>query len=125
MAALGLLLLVAAILVLGVVFEQISERRDSRRFPPPGRFVDVGGHALHFFCQGAGEGPTIVIEQGAGSPSVFWWPVQRALAASMRVCTYDRPGYLWSASLGKGRSITDRVTDLRELLVNSGSPGPS
>lgn len=124
MLALGLLVVLAVALVVGLVFEQLSERRSALRFPPPGRLVDVGGHPLHVFCQGQGNGPTIVIEQGAGSPSVFWWPVQRELARGARVCTYDRPGYLWSPSRGPGRSITARVDDLRALLVNSGTPGP-
>jgi pimeloyl-ACP methyl ester carboxylesterase len=123
MIAIGTLVLIGA-LVLGIVFEQISEWRDIRRFPPPGRLVDAGGQQVHLFCQGEGAGPTIVIEQGAGSPSIFWWPVQRELAKSARVCTYDRPGYLWSPSLGKGRSITARVDVLRDLLVGSGLPGP-
>lgn len=121
LSAVGLLV---ALFLVGFVFERISEWRDFRRFPPPGRMVEAGGHDLHLFCQGAGDGPTIVIEQGAGSPSIFWWPVARALSRFARVCTYDRPSYLWSPSLGKGRSITARVDDLHELLVNSGSPGP-
>jgi pimeloyl-ACP methyl ester carboxylesterase len=118
------LVLLAAVLLAGFALEQISERRDVRRFPPPGRIVDAGGRNLHLLCQGDGSGPTIVIEQGAGSPSIFWWPVQRALAKSARVCTYDRAGYLWSAPLGPGRSITARVDDLRSLLVDCGLPGP-
>lgn len=112
------------VLLAGLVFEQIAERRDARRFPPPGRIVAAGGRNLHLLCQGGGAGPTIVIEQGAGSPSIFWWPIQRTLAKSARVCTYDRAGYLWSASLGLGRSITARVDDLHSLLVDSGLPGP-
>jgi pimeloyl-ACP methyl ester carboxylesterase len=124
MVILGSVALLAAACLLGIVFEQLSEWRDFRRFPPPGRMVDVGGRRLHLFCQGEGAGPTIIVEQGAGSPSIFWWPVQRALASTARVCTYDRAGYLWSPSLGKGRSITARVDDLRDLLVSSGLPGP-
>ncbi len=122
--ALGVFLFLAAILLLGFVFEQLSQWRNVRRFPPPGRIVETGGRRLHLFCQGEGDGPTNLIEQGAGSPSIFWWPVQRALAAGARVCTYDRSGYLWSPSLGKGRSISARVDDLCDLLVTSGLPGP-
>jgi pimeloyl-ACP methyl ester carboxylesterase len=121
---LGALVLLAGVLLAGFAFEQVSQRRDARRFPPPGRIVDAGGRNLHLLCQGDGAGPAIVVEQGAGSPSIFWWPVQRALAKTARVCTYDRAGYLWSAPLGFGRSITARVDDLRSLLVDSGLPGP-
>jgi pimeloyl-ACP methyl ester carboxylesterase len=120
----GLLVLLASLLVAGLVFEQRSERRSDRGFPPPGRLVDVGGHALHLLCQGAGDGPTILIEQGAGSPSVFWWPVQREVARFARVCTYDRPGYLWTPALGEGRGIAARVADLRALLEKSAASRP-
>lgn len=121
---LGSIALLGTFLLLGMVFEQLSEERDFRRFAPPGRLVFAGAGRLHLFSQGEGPGPTVVIEQGAGSPSIFWWPIQRALARSARVCTYDRAGYLWSPSFGKARSITARVDDLRALLVNSGMPGP-
>ena len=117
-------LVLAALLLAGFLFEQLIERRHARRFPPPGTLVDAAGRNLHLLCQGEGAGPTIVIEQGAGSPSIFWWPVQRALAESARVCTYDRAGYLWSAPLDRGRTITARVEDLHALLVGSGLPGP-
>jgi pimeloyl-ACP methyl ester carboxylesterase len=116
--------LLAVLLLAGLVFEWVTERRDARHFAPPGRIVGAGSRNLHLLCQGDGAGPTIVIEQGAGSPSIFWWPVQRTLAKSVRVCTYDRAGYLWSAPAGQGRSITARVDDLHDLLVGSGLPGP-
>lgn len=124
----GILAIVVVALVVaalaGLLIERLCEARDSRRFPPPGRMVGVAGGSLHVHGEGDGAGPTIVIEQGAGSPSIFWRPIQRALARSARVCTYDRAGYLWSPSQGRGRGITARVDDLRQLLVGSGWPGP-
>lgn len=111
-AALLLVLLVAA----GYTLERVAEARDQRRFPPPGRLVDIGGRHLHLACLGSGPGPTVLIEQGAGSPSITWWPVQARVANFARVCTYDRAGYLWSDPAPPGRSLVDRVADLRALL---------
>ncbi|MGO9127272.1 MAG: alpha/beta fold hydrolase [Terriglobales bacterium] len=106
----------------GYIYQRISERRDRRRNPAPGRMVSVGDHKLHLFCKGS-NAPTVVIEQGAGSPSRLWWPVQDRVAEFASVCTYDRAGYLWSGPVPRGRTIAERAEELHTLLVNSGIPG--
>jgi pimeloyl-ACP methyl ester carboxylesterase len=85
--------------------------------------VDVGGHRLHLLCKG-NAGPTVVIEQGAGEPSRFWWPVQDKIAEFASVCTYDRAGYGWSDPVAAGRTIAERAEELHTLLTNAGIPGP-
>lgn len=37
----------AALLGTGAWWQATAARRDRRRFPPPGRMVDVDGHRLH------------------------------------------------------------------------------
>lgn len=120
-AAAVLLVLLPA---LGYTLEHVAESRDQRRFPAPGRLVDIGGRRLHLAALGSGAGPTVVIEQGAGSPSITWWPVQARIANFARVCTYDRAGYLWSDPPPRGRSIADRVADLHALLERADIPPP-
>jgi pimeloyl-ACP methyl ester carboxylesterase len=115
---------VLGVLARGVLAEQVMEARDRAAFPPPGRLADIGGRRMHVLCQGATPGPTVVIEQGAGSPSVLWWPLQDRIAAFARVCTYDRAGYQWSDSAPAGRSLQDRAADLHSLLREAGVPGP-
>jgi len=117
-------LVVAGCLITGAIYERIAEVRFARRYPPPGRLVDVGGRRLHLLCKGSGPGPTVVIEQGAGSPAVVWEPIQDRLAASAKVCLYDRAGYQWSDPAPAGRSLTDRADDLHRLLAAAGVPGP-
>ena len=108
----------------GFTYERIAESRDRRRYPPPGRMIDVGERHLHLACSGSGPGPTIVIEQGAGSPSVTWWSIQARVATFARVCTYDRAGYLWSDPAPHRRSLHDRVEDLHRLLTRAAVPAP-
>jgi len=91
--------------------------------PEPGRLVTVNGRGVHLLCKGT-AGPTIVIEQGAGELSRFWWPLQDEVAKFARVCTYDRAGYGWSEPGKPGRTIGDRAEELRELLLNAGLEGP-
>jgi len=118
LGALGVLLGLAA------SAEAICEARDGTRFPPPGEMIDVGGRRLHILCKGTAPGPTVVIEQGAGSPSILWWPVQDKVAAFARVCIYDRAGYLWSDRAPRVRSLEDRVADLHALLAGAKIPAP-
>jgi len=77
----------AVLVLLGTAYatESMLEARDRTAFPPPGRMVDIGGRKLHLLCKGSAPGPTVVIEQGAGSPSILWWPIQNQVAAFARV----------------------------------------
>jgi pimeloyl-ACP methyl ester carboxylesterase len=90
----------------------------------PGRMIDVGGRRLHLIEKGEGPGPLVVIEQGAGANSIFWWGLQDEVARFARVVTYDRAGLGWSDPVKGGRSIEDRVSDLHALLHAAGIPGP-
>jgi pimeloyl-ACP methyl ester carboxylesterase len=119
---------IAAIVVLllllsGMAYQSIGERRDAKRHPAPGRLVSVGGRKLHLLCKGS-IGPTIVIEQGAGELSRYWWPVQNEIAKFASVCTYDRAGYAWSEPAPGGRTIDDRAEELHRLLASAAIPGP-
>lgn len=113
-----------ALLAAGYVTQKICEARDSTRYPPPGRMVDIGGRRLHVLCKGAGPGPTVLIEQGLAGPSILWWPVQDAVAQFARVCTYDRAGFQWSDPAPAGRGALDAVADLHTLLSNAEIAGP-
>jgi pimeloyl-ACP methyl ester carboxylesterase len=64
----------------------------------------------------------VVIEQGAGSPSILWWPIQDQVAAFARICTYDRAGYQWSDAAPRVRSLQDRVDDLHAVLAHVPAP---
>jgi pimeloyl-ACP methyl ester carboxylesterase len=113
-----------ALLGAGYIYEQARELADRRRYPPPGKLVDVGDQRMHLLCEGDAAGPTVVIEQGIGSPSIVWRAVQTAIAQFARVCTYDRPGFLWSDPAATSRSLEDRVADLHALLKRADVPSP-
>jgi pimeloyl-ACP methyl ester carboxylesterase len=115
---------IVALLAVGVAYERLAERQAKRRLGPPGRLIDIGGRRLHLYELGRGPGPTIVIEQGAGSPSLMWWPLQRQFADFAHVVSYDRAGYLWSDPPAGTQSIENRVDDLHVLLQRSAVPGP-
>jgi pimeloyl-ACP methyl ester carboxylesterase len=112
------------LLFVGYAYEALQEFRDRRRYPPPGKFVEVAGRRMHVFIQGDARGPSVVIEQGIGSPSIVWWPIQSAIARFARVFSYDRAGFLWSDAATGERSLDDRVADLHAVLQQARVPPP-
>lgn len=121
LALLTILAILVGLMTAGAIWEAACE---ARRPPPPGRLVAVNGRRLHLRVKGEAAGPTVVIEQGAGGASVFWWAMQDRISAFARVATYDRAGYGWSDATKARRSIKARSDELHALLAASGLPGP-
>lgn len=97
--------------------------RDRKRFPPPERLIDVGGHRLHLLESRGGDA-TIVFEAGLMSTILSWSKLQRQLAHSYRVVSYDRAGLGWS-DLGPMPRTAERIVDeLHTLLQRARIPGP-
>jgi pimeloyl-ACP methyl ester carboxylesterase len=117
------LLLLLLLLIVGYAYERIGEWIDLRVHPAPGRLISVGDHKLHLLCKGT-EGPTVVIEQGAGELSSLWWPVQDEIAKFASVCTYDRAGFGRSDPVNAPRSVEDRARELHTLLLNGEVQAP-
>lgn len=82
---------------------------------PPGRYVSVETHRLHYYCVGDGT-PTVVIDGGIGSAAVEWRAIQTALSGRTRVCSYDRAGYGWSDPGPAPRSTSRVVKEMRQML---------
>jgi len=90
---------------------------------PPGRLVNVDGVRMHIHCMGSGQ-PTVVLEAGLGDSSLVWTLVQRQLAKTGRVCSYDRAGTAWSYNAGPGHGLKRSVGRLHDLLKAAGEPAP-
>jgi pimeloyl-ACP methyl ester carboxylesterase len=122
---LALLLLIAT----GIIYQTMGAQIDTRRYPPPGKLVDVGGYQLHLHCLGAGS-PTVVLESLSGGFSSQWAWVQNALAQQnaptqgVRVCAYDRAGRAWSEPSPHPITGEQVARDLHTLLANAGESGP-
>lgn len=122
----GLLVLLALLVTLafaGLSYEAVMAAGDAQRYPPPGRLVDVGGHRLHLHCVGSGS-PTVILEGGKGGTSLEWSLVQPELAATTRVCAYDRAGTGWSEPGPMPRTPERVVAELHALLAAADETGP-
>jgi pimeloyl-ACP methyl ester carboxylesterase len=112
---------VLAVGAVGVLCQLAASRRDHRRFPAPGRLVDVGGHRLHLKVMGPRTaGPAVVLEAGMASMSANWAWVRDDLAHDGRVVSYDRAGLGWS---DKGHRPMDAATSAAGLHAALGAAG--
>ena len=109
--------------MLGVVYQVLGTRKDARVYPPPGRLLGLGSHRLHLLESGRGS-PTIVLEAGLMSTVLSWSDLQRELAGSFRVVSYDRAG-LGLSDIGPMPRTADRIVDeLHTLLERATIPPP-
>ena len=120
---LGLLALTVLLAATGATYEAIMAVGDTKRYPPPGQLVDVGGHRLHLQCVGQGS-PTVVLDAGLGAFSLDWGAVQPEIVTTTRVCAYDRAGLGWSEPGPRPRSPRQFADELHTLLTNAGIQGP-
>lgn len=111
-AALGVVVLLAA----GALFERVGAGRDARRFPAPGRRIDLGdGRAMYLDCRGQGS-PTVILEAGHHGWSPAWTSVEPEVATFTRVCSYDRAGLGDSDAGPRPRAASAVTQDLTRLL---------
>ena len=61
----ALLVFVILLALAGFLYQNISEARDRRFNPMPGKLVDVGGYKMHIDCTGQGS-PTVILDSGLG-----------------------------------------------------------
>lgn len=104
---------------------RIAEAADRRRFPPPGRLVDIGGgRRLHLVTAGEGS-PAVVIIPALADNVLQWLPVIEEIASDTRACVYDRAGIGWSDPASHWRRTADiMAADLHALLIAAGIRPP-
>jgi len=117
------LILATLLAIAGFLYENISEARDRRFHPMPGRLVDVGGYKMHINCAGQGT-PIVILDSGLGDSYVSWSKVQPQIAKFTQVCSYDRAGLGYSESSPRPRTSKEMAEELHALLHNAGISSP-
>jgi pimeloyl-ACP methyl ester carboxylesterase len=105
----------AALILIGLLYQRLGLRRDARRFPAPGRSFDIGGQRLHLYELGAGD-PAVILEAGISATSLNWRHIQHAVSGFTRAVAYDRGGLGWSDPCLTPRTPSDIARELRTLL---------
>lgn len=120
---LGLLGLLIILALAGATYQVVGTRIDQRKYPPPGRMVDVGGYKLHMYCIGKGT-PTVILDHVADTNSAQWGLIQPVVAGETQVCAYDRAGFGWSESGPPPRDARHSAQELHALLTAANVPAP-
>ena len=115
--------LVTFIVLAGVTYQSVATALERRKFPYPGRLIEVGDHQLHIHCVGE-RTPTVILEAPAAGMSVGWTWVQDEVAKITRVCSYDRAGLGWSEAGEGGYRAAQVPEELHTLLERAGERGP-
>jgi pimeloyl-ACP methyl ester carboxylesterase len=123
-----LITLVMFALLVGFLYQNISETRERRFYPMPGKRVNIldGDHPslfMHIYCTGQGS-PTVILDSGLGDSFISWHKVQPEIAKFTRVCSYDRAGIGYSDSSPRPRTSRVMVDELHGLLHRANIIGP-
>ncbi len=80
-----------ALIAVGGAYETVAEATTPRSAPTSGHVYAVNGHSLYLTCSGRGT-PTVILFNGLGERASSWARVQPDVAATTRVCAFDRAG---------------------------------
>lgn len=126
MGGLGLIVLgaLALLFAAGILYQHHGQSRDAKKFPPPGKLIDIGGLRLHAHLTGPKTTPPVILEAGIAATSLSWGLVEPQIANFAQVLTYDRAGLGWSDPSPHPRTVPHLVDELRALLekLNLASP---
>jgi pimeloyl-ACP methyl ester carboxylesterase len=103
------------VVLCGIIYQSIATHRDRRRFPPPGRMVEIGARRLHLIESGSGR-PAVVFESGISASCLNWTRVREEVARFTLACAYDRAGLGWSDPADSPRLASRLVDELHALL---------
>jgi len=121
-----LVLAIGAVLVLaGTIYQMTGTVADQRRYPPPGRMIDVGGRRLHLVESGE-DGPPVIFESGISATCLSWTEVRTQVARFARASAYDRAWLGWSdpPTSDAPRTTSTIVNELHALLAAAGISPP-
>ncbi|MCX4587278.1 alpha/beta fold hydrolase [Streptomyces sp. NBC_01481] len=121
----ALLLVVAAALCAGSVHHLVDVGRVARRYPPPGRMVDVGGHRMHVLAEGdRAAGATVVWMPGGHVGGYAMHHLHVLMKQEVRSVLVDRPGTGWSDPGPFPRTTATEAVELLTALERSGERPP-
>lgn len=113
----------AGILAAAFLFQLAGSWWDLRRYPPPGRLIDIDGTRLHLNAQGSGR-PAVLLESGVAGTSLSWGLVQPKIAEFTTVASYDRAGLGWSHACAFPRTLEQMISETNQMLERAKIPPP-
>ncbi len=122
--SLVILLLIAALLTAGFLYQILGARHDRRRFTGNGRWVEIGrGQKLYVVRKGSGE-PAVLFEAGIAATNLNWHHVQEKVSSFTATASYDRCGLGWSSPCRSLRTPGNISLELHTMLESAGIKPP-
>ncbi len=122
--ALWIVLILAALIAVGMLYEMLGSRRDARLYAGAGRWIAIGrGARLYVLEAGSGE-PTVLFESGISATNLNWRRIQQSVAEFTRTASYDRSGLGWSSPCRTARTPANIAAELHEMLGRGGIKPP-
>ena len=115
-------IVLVALAIFGAIYQIVAAEIDRRTYSPRGQLYTVNGHSMHLVCMGKGS-PAVILQAGATADSLWWYRVQRQLAAHTQVCAFDRPGMGWSDAVSGSRDPLTINRELNALIQQAGISG--
>ncbi|WP_350343203.1 alpha/beta hydrolase [Proteinivorax tanatarense] len=119
-----IILVILIILIASTIYHQVRKKIEFKQNPPPGEMIKIGEDKMHIYGKGEGDLTIVFTSGGSGFTYGHFYEAFNELAKENRVVAYDRPGYGWSESTSRPRTLEQINKDLYELLDKSGETGP-
>jgi len=120
-------LLLAAVLAIAGYYLRLTNRirREAESLvPPPGKFVTIDGHRVHYVEEGSGP-PILFVHGLGGTLFQFSHPLFRALSSDFRLIALDRPGSGYSTRRGrKAASPGEQADSIARFIEHMGMDKP-
>ncbi|QMW23794.1 alpha/beta hydrolase [Sandaracinobacteroides saxicola] len=119
------LILLALLMAVGGVIHLVTIAAARRKYPPPGKMIDVAGTQIHIVAEGEAKDRLPIIWFGGGhAAGLVMDHVHRALRDETRSILIDRPGTGWSGTGRFPRTTAREAEEMVETLKAAGEQGP-
>ena len=120
-----ILAVIITLLIASLANHRIQLRKEAKKYPPPGNYVDVNGKKIHVYTEGDGN-TTLVFMAGHGTsnPALDFKPLWMRLVDSYKIAVVEKSGYGWSEPSNNPRDIGTILEETRMALALGGENGP-
>ncbi|SFC25705.1 Pimeloyl-ACP methyl ester carboxylesterase [Bacillus sp. OV322] len=124
-AARNTLLSILAVFAAWIIFSNVMNVFEQKKYPPIGKLVSLDGKNMHIYTKGEGDN-TIVLLSGLGTtaPALDFEPLINEMSKNNKVVVAEPLGYGWSDITSKERTVENIVEELRTALKKANIQGP-
>lgn len=121
----GFILVLGCIFTVTTIIHTVSIANMWKKYPAPGKMVDVGGYKMHILAEGENKGnPTMVFIPGGHGSGYGIYNLHKTFRDETRSIIFDRPATGWSDLGPFPRTSYKEAVELHTLLENAGETGP-